>query len=174
MSIFMKIDKLDKVDGGATVTEIDKKKGLFKLDSISWGAVRGTSVEVGNANNADKGIVVLGELNISRTCDGATPYLITLLYSPGNEGKGVNIFVTKPSRDGKGVSQNITYNLSGCRISNYQTQSHAGGEPSESFSLTYTKIENVFHTEDEKGTVSKNATVTYDVPKAEMVSGASL
>ena len=63
--------------------------------------------------------------------------------------------------------------LTGCRISNYQTQSHAGGEPSESFSLTYTKIENIFHVEDGGGTISKGSTVTYDVSKAEMVSGAS-
>ena len=173
MSIFMKIDKLDAVKGGATIPEIDKKKGLFKLDSTSWGAVRGTSIEVGNANNSDKGIVGLGEMNISRTCDGATPHLITWLYSPGDTGKDVIIFITKPSRDGKGINQNITYNLTGCRISNYQTQSHAGGEPSESFSLTYTKIENIFHVEDGGGTISKGSTVTYDVSKAEMVSGAS-
>ena len=55
MSIFMKIDKLDAVKGGATIPEIDKKKGLFKLDSTSWGAVRGTSIELVNANNSSNG-----------------------------------------------------------------------------------------------------------------------
>lgn len=54
-SIFMRIDGLTSIKGAATIGDIGGKKGFFAVDNMSWGANRGVSVDVGNANNADKG-----------------------------------------------------------------------------------------------------------------------
>ena len=171
-SMFMKITGLDEITGGATLADVGGKKGLFAIDSLSWGGVRGVSIDVGNANNTDKGMVAMGEIAISRTSDGASPHLTTLLFAPGKDGKKVELIMTKPDRDGDTVVPHLIFELESCRMANYHVSCTDGNLPSESFSLIYTIISIAYYTEDDQGNIQKGDTIKFDVPTAKLVSKA--
>lgn len=171
-SMFMRIDGLDEIKGAATVAEIAGKKGVFAIDSMSWGAVRGVSIDVGNANNADQGMVALGEISISRGSDGASPHLTTMLFAPGADGKKIELILTKPDRGGDKVQPHLMFTLEKCRMSNYQVSCGDGSLPNESFSLIYTIIAITYYNEADNGTIEKGDTVKFDCTTAKLESKA--
>ena len=73
-TLFMRIDKNEKIKGGATVEKIGGKEGWFALQSVSWSGARGVNIEIGNAENRDSGIVHMGEISCSKSYDGASPF----------------------------------------------------------------------------------------------------
>ncbi|WP_114785775.1 Hcp family type VI secretion system effector [Vibrio tetraodonis] len=171
-SIFMKIDGNTVPKGAATIEKIGGKDGFFAIDSFSWNAVRGVGIDVGNANNADQGMVALGEVNITRSCDGASPYITSFLYAPGPKGNKVEIVMTKPNREGNGADPYLILTLEAARISSYNLAGSDGSLPNESFSLTYTIINMVYYVEDEGGKIEKGPEVGFDTTKAEVTSTA--
>ena len=173
-TLFMRIDKNDKIKGGATVEKIGGKEGWFALQSVSWSGARGVNIEIGNAENRDSGIVHMGELSCSKSYDGASPFMSTFLFFPGKEGKTVYVTDTKPNREGDGVIPYLEFELTNARMSNYSLMTSDGGDPSESFSLVYTKVTITYYVEDDGGKVTKAATVAYDAPTAKLESKADL
>jgi type VI secretion system secreted protein Hcp len=173
-TIFMRIDGIDTINGAATIGEVGGKKGFFAIDSLSWGAVRGVTVDVGNANNADQGMVGLGELSVSRQSDGASPLLTTFLFSPGAEGKTCEIMITKPSREGNGADPYLVITVEKSRIASYNVGCGDGSLPSESFSLAYATMSLTYYYEDDAGTIQKGDVIKYDVPTATLSSKANL
>jgi len=116
----------------------------------------------------------LGEINCSKSVDGATPYLTTFLYKPGSEGKTVEIVFTKPDREGSGLEHYLVFTLTNARLASYSISGSDGSQPSESFSMTYTKIEQAYRFEDAGGKITDADKVTYDTKSAKMTSGAKL
>jgi len=171
-SIYMRIDGVSP-KGAATVEKIGGKDGFFAIDQLSWGAVRGVGIDVGNANNADQGMVALGEVNISRGCDGASPYLTTFLYAPGADGKTVEIVMTKPNREGSGADPYLIITLKSSRISSYNMTGSDGSLPNESLSLVYTEISKAYYIEAEGGKIEKGPEVGFDATTAKVTSTAS-
>ncbi|UJF17200.1 type VI secretion system tube protein Hcp [Vibrio sp. SS-MA-C1-2] len=171
-SIFMRIDGLNDIKGAATVGDIGGKKGFFAIDTMSWGANRGVSVDVGNSNNADKGMVSLDPITISRISDGASPHLTTFLFSPGADGKTVEILLTKPSRDGAGAEPYLVVTLEKARLADYTVSGHEGSLPAEDFSLTYTTLTIVYYQENDAGKIEKGQTVKYDCTTGKLESKA--
>ncbi|MDA9556443.1 type VI secretion system tube protein Hcp [Vibrio sp.] len=172
-SIYMRIDGQKIASGAATVEKIGGKDGFFAIGSISWGAVRGVGIDVGNANNADQGMVALGEVNITRVCDGASPYLTTFLYAPGAEGKKIEIVMTKPNREGSGADPYLIVTLESARMASYNMTGSDGSLPSESMSLTYTKISKAYYNENDAGKIEKGPEVGFDATTAKITSSAS-
>ncbi|MFC6670685.1 Hcp family type VI secretion system effector [Marinobacterium aestuariivivens] len=172
-SIFMRIDGLESIKGAATVTDIGNKKGFFAVDQVSWGANRGVSVNIGNGNNADKGMADLGEVVINRTSDGASPHLTTFLFSPGAEGKTVEIVMTKPNREGGGLDPYLVITLEKARMSHYSLDCSDGNLPHESLHLTYTTISQVYYVESTGGKIEKGDTVKFDTTTGKLESKAS-
>mgnify|MGYP000017222242 FL=1 len=170
-SIFMRIDGTTP-KGAATVEKIGGKDGFFALDSVSWSAVRGVGIDVGNANNADQGMVALGEVNMTRGCDGATPHLTTFLYAPGPEGRTVEVVMTKPNREGSGADPYLILTLKMARMSSYNMSGTDGSLPSESFSLTYTEISKAYYIEADGGKIEKGPEVGFDATTAKVTSTA--
>lgn len=170
-SIFMRIDGT-KPKGGATIEKIGGKDGFFAIDTVSWGAVRGVGIDVGNADNSDQGMVALGELSISRGCDGASPHLTTFLYAPGGEGKTVEVVMTKPNREGSGADPYLIITIKEARISNYNMSGSDGSMPNESFALTYTEISKAYYIEGQGGKIEKGPEVGFDATKAKVTSTA--
>jgi len=171
-SIFMRIDGTTP-KGAATVEKIGGKDGFFALDNVSWGAVRGVGIDVGNANNSDQGMVALGEVNVSRGSDGASPYLTTFLYAPGPEGKTIEIVMTKPNREGAGNDPYLIITIEAARMASYNISASDGTLPSESFSLTYTKISKAYYFENDAGKIEKGPEVEFDATTAKCTSKAS-
>ncbi|GGB82456.1 hypothetical protein GCM10011352_05350 [Marinobacterium zhoushanense] len=172
-SIFMRIDGLDSIKGAATVADIGGKKGFFAIDNMNWGAARGVGIDVGNANNSDRGMAAMAEIQVSRTSDGASPHLTTYLFSPGAEGKTVELVLTKPNRDGGGLDPFLIITLEHARMSHYNISCNDGQLPHESFSLTYTTISNVYYREGANGKIEKGDTVKFDVTTGKLESKAS-
>lgn len=173
-SIYMRIDGNDEIKGSATVTDIGGKKGFFALDSSSWSAMRNVSVDIGNADNSDGGMVALGEFQCSKPFDGASPYITTFLFAPGEKGKKVEIVFTKPNREGKGLIPYLVVTLENARISNYSVSGSDGTQPSENFAMTYSTIAQTYYVESEGGKVDKAAEVAFDTTSAEITSQADL
>lgn len=173
-SIYMRIDGNDTIKGSATVTDIGGKKGFFALNSVSWSAQRGVGVDIGNADNNDSGMVALGEIHCAKQMDGASPFLTTFLFSPGDTGKKVEIVFTKPNRAGKGLVPYLIITLENARMSSYNVSGSDNAQPSESFSLTYTTVAQTYYVEEEGGKIDKSAEVAFDTQKAEITSQADL
>ncbi|MFY2508617.1 type VI secretion system tube protein Hcp [Vibrio pectenicida] len=171
-SIFMRIDGTTP-KGAATVEKIGGKDGFFAIDTVTWNAVRGVGIDVGNANNSDQGMVALGEINVTRGCDGATPHLTTFLYAPGAEGKTIEIVMTKPNREGSGADPYLILTLNAARMSSYNMAGSDGSLPNESFSLTYTEISKAYYIEGEGGKIEKGPEVGFDATTAKVTSTAS-
>lgn len=171
-SIYMRIDGLNSIKGAATVGEIGGKKGFFAIDTMSWGANRGVSVDVGNANNADKGMVSLDSVSVSRASDGASPHLTTFLFAPGAEGKTVEILLTKPSRDGAGADPYLVLTMEKARIASYNVSGSDGNLPVEDYSLTYTTLTLVYYHEGDGGKIEKGDTVKFDCTTGKLESKA--
>lgn len=173
-SIFMRIDGLNTVKGAATVDDIGGKKGFFAINEVSWSGDRGVGIDVGNANNADKGMAALGQVQIRRAADGASPYLTSFLFSPGAEGKTIEIVMTKPSRTGAGMDPFLIITLEKSRMSHYNMSCSDGELPREEFDLTYTTLSKVYYQETDGGTIEKGDTVKFDVTTANLESKANL
>ncbi len=171
-SVYMKLEDVGTIEGAATL-KINDKDGYFAIDSFSWGAVRNVGIDIGNANNTDGGMVALGEVSISRQCDGASPWITTFLYKPGEKGKTISIVMTKPNRDGSGASPYLVITLEKARVSNYSTSGNDGGMPSESFSLVYTTIKKDYYVEDSAGKIKKGQSVGFDTTTAKITSEAT-
>ncbi|MBY4677085.1 Hcp family type VI secretion system effector [Marinobacterium arenosum] len=172
-SIYMRIDGLDSIKGAATVADIGGKKGFFAIDHVSWGADRGVGINVGNANNSDKGMAALGEIQINRTSDGASPHLTTFLFSPGADGKTIDIVMTKPNREGGGMDPYMVITLEKARMSHYNISCGDGELPHEQFNLTYATISKVYYTESDSGKIEKGDTVKFDTTTGKLESKAS-
>lgn len=173
-SIYMRIDGNDTIKGSATVTDIGGKKGFFALNSASWNAMRNVSVDIGNADNNDGGMVALGEIQCTKQLDGASPFITTFLFAPGEEGKKIEIVFTKPNRAGKGLIPYLILTLENARISNYSVSGSDGSQPSESFAMTYSTIGQTYYVESEGGKVEKAAEVAFNTQTAEITSQADL
>ena len=173
-SIFMRIDGNDTIKGSATVADIGGKKGFFAIDSMSWSAMRNVSVDIGNSDNSDGGMVALGEIQCSKQLDGASPFLTTFLFSPGETGKKIEIVFTKPSRSGKGLVPYLIVTLENARISSYSIAGSDGSQPSENYSMTYATISQTYYVEAEGGKIEKAAEVAFNTQTAEITSQADL
>ena len=173
-SIFMRIDGLTSIKGGATVDKIGGKEGFFAIENVSWNADRDVTIDLGNANNADKGMGGLGKVVVKRTSDGASPYLTTLLFSPGDDGKTIEIVMTKPSRAGDGMEPYMVITLEKARMAHYNIDCHDGQLPQEDLDLVYTTFSTVYYTEGVDGKIEKGDTVKFDTTTNTVVSKASL
>jgi len=172
-SIFMRIDGLE-MEGAATIKEINGKKGFFAIEGANWSSARSIDMQVGNGNNADHGVTSMNPLSASRECDGASPYLCTFMFSPGNEGQLVEIVFTKPGRAGEGPVPYLIITLEKARVCHYNVMGSDGQTPREDFSLFYSTISLVYYYEKTGGGITKGDTVKFDVTTGTLESKAAL
>ncbi|MCL9781222.1 type VI secretion system tube protein Hcp [Vibrio sp. S4M6] len=170
-SIYMRIDTVE-VNGGATVEGLDGA-GWFAIQSYSWGGLRNVSMDIGNGNNRDSGMVAASEVNIIKEVDGASEGLLSFLFNPGGEGKTVEIAFTKPESDGSGAKVYFQVKLEKSRLVSYNVSGSDGSQPFETVSLSYVEISQKHNPEDDGGTVTEGGLVTYNLPQGKMLSGAS-
>ncbi|WP_087024139.1 Hcp family type VI secretion system effector [Thaumasiovibrio subtropicus] len=169
-SIFMRIDGVD-VKGGATITGLEGS-GWFALASYSWGGNRNVAMDIGNANNADSGMVSVNEITITKQVDGASEDLLSFLFNPGKEGKTVEIAFTKPESAGQGAIVYFQIKLSNSRLVSYNVTGTDGVQPTETVSLAYVEISQKHNYELEDGEMKDGGIVTYNIPQGKLLSGA--
>ncbi|GLQ75905.1 Hcp1 family type VI secretion system effector [Vibrio sp. vnigr-6D03] len=174
-SIYMRVAGL-QVEGAATMKDLKTAEGTnegwFAINSYSWGGARNVSMDIGNATNADSGMVGVSEVSVTKEVDGASEDLLCYLFNPGKEGKTVEVAFTKPSNDGQGVDVYFQVKLEKARLVTYNVSGTDGSQPYESLSLSYTSISQKHNYETEGGDISTSGgVVTYDIPAGKMTSG---
>ncbi|WP_133405429.1 type VI secretion system tube protein Hcp [Parashewanella tropica] len=167
-SIYMQIDGVSP-NGAATVDGLDGD-GWIALTSLTWGGVRNVGMEVGDATNSDKGIVAVQEVNVTKMADGASEFIMSILYSPGAEGKEVTFVATVPMSDGSGVQIAYQMKLTNSKISSYNKSISEGGIV-ETIAFTYNEITQKHNFQEASGDMSDGGLVTFDVGKGAMTSG---
>lgn len=172
MSLYLKIDGLDAVTGAASLKEIAGKKGFMNCASFAFGASRPMSLAVGGTGNADSGSISLSEITIDRKLDGGSPYLQTFFLAPGDKGRKVELFLTKPDRSGNGQVPSLNILLEEVRVSGYQMTGADAGDAEEHIMLFYTNISIVHYHEDAAGKIVKGETVKYNLSTSTVESMA--
>jgi len=152
MGIYM---DYDGIKGEAT--QQDHKKWIDIL-SLSWGSGRSINTVSGSAQNREASEPHLSEVSIVKVFDAATPKLFTESCA-GNQGKTVKIDITTT---GSPSVVYCTYTLTNALISSYSV-STSGDRPTESISISYTKIELKFTPYDDKNKAGTPTTVSYDL-----------
>ncbi|OYX13307.1 MAG: hypothetical protein B7Z15_07720 [Rhizobiales bacterium 32-66-8] len=145
----------DGIPGEAT--QQDHTKWIDVL-SLSWGVGRGISTVSGSTNNREASEPSVSEVSIVKMFDSSSPKLFTEACT-GNAGKTVKIDLT--TTGSPGVTY-CTYTLTNALISSYSV-STGGDRPTESVSISFTKLEFKFTPYDDKNKAGTPVTVSYDM-----------
>ena len=147
--------KYDGIDGEAT--HQDHKKWI-DVGSFQFGIGRAISTPSGSTNNREASEPSVSEITISKLMDGASPKLFTE-SATGNVGKKVQVHLVSTGSPGHTY---VEYTLTNALISSYAI-STGGDRPSESVSISFTKIEYKFIPYDDKNNAGTPVTVSYDI-----------
>jgi type VI secretion system secreted protein Hcp len=152
MAIYL---KYDGIDGEATH---DSHKKWIDVHSLSFGIGRAISTPSGSAANREASEPSVSEVVITKLMDSASPKLM-VESATGAAGKTVKIDLVSTGSPGNTY---VTYTLTNALISSYSVSS-GGDRPSESLSISFTKIEYKFTPYDDKNKAGTPVTVSYDL-----------
>jgi type VI secretion system secreted protein Hcp len=145
--------KLDGIEGEAATTGFEKQ---IQLLSFSWGGSQTSSVAGTGGSGA--GRADLSDLSIMKHMDKATSPVFKALVS-GQHIKSGSLSATKAGGNGKPFLK-----LSFEELFVTSQQISASSEiPTESVSFSYNKIKEEYWTQDEKGTLTATAAVTFEL-----------
>jgi type VI secretion system secreted protein Hcp len=145
--------KLDGIEGEAKTEGFDKQ---IQLLSFSWGGSQASSVAGTGGSGA--GRADLSDLSIMKHMDKATSPIFKALVS-GQHIKTGSLSATKAGGNGKPFLK-----LSFEELFVTSQQISASSEiPTESVSFSYNKIKEEYWTQDEKGTLTATAAVTFEL-----------
>ena len=159
MAIYMNYNN-KKIKGNVTATGYED---WIELDSFQFGVGRGISMEVGNMANREASRPSLSEIVISKMMDNASGGLFKESLT-GVEGVEVQIHIVQTGA--KQVEKFAAYTLSDVLISSYSTSGSGGGAPSESLSLSYSKLVADLQGADKTNKNGQNMKVGYDLTTA--------
>ncbi|MDE1566879.1 Hcp family type VI secretion system effector [Aquabacter sp. P-9] len=145
----------DGIQGEAT--HQDHQKWIDVL-SLSWGVGRAIATPSGSTNNREASEPSVSEVSIVKMFDASSPKLFTEACT-GNAGKVVKIDLV--STGSPGVTY-VTYTLTNALISSYSV-STSGDRPTESVSISFTKLEFKFTPYGDDNKAGTPVTVSYDL-----------
>lgn len=152
MAIYL---KYDGIDGEATHQDHQK---WIDIGSMQFGIGRAISTPAGSTANREASEPSVSEITLTKAMDGASPKLFTE-SATGNVGKTVKIDLVSTGSPGNTY---VTYTLTNALISSYSV-STGGDRPSESISISFTKIEYKFIPYDANNKAGTPVTVSYDL-----------
>lgn len=130
MAIYMQIE------GIKGNVEADGHADWIECNSLQWGVGRAISSKVGTAKDREASAPSISEVVVTKEMDKATPYLFT--EACVGKGKKTQIHLVKTDADK--LESYMEYILSDTMISGYSVSS-GGDRPTESISISFTKIE---------------------------------
>ena len=156
MAIYM---KYEGIEGDVTTKGFEK---WIDLDSMQFGVGRAITMTAGKAANRSHGTPSFSEISVTRQMDISTTGLLQSCVA-GTDGKKVEIAIVEV--EAKEVKKYVSYELENTMISSYSVSS-GGGVPSESLSLSYTKITVTYTAKDAANKAGKTPRVVYDLATA--------
>ncbi len=137
---------------------IDGHKDQIEVHSFGHSVALPLSMDVSNTERTT-GKPMFSEMNFSKTMDQATP----ALYAACTEGKKLGDAIIHIGRNENGKYMSLMkYVLSNAMVSNINT-SGGGGQPSDSFSLNFTKITSEYTQQNPDSTKKGTATFGWDL-----------
>lgn len=152
MAIYLKYAGID-----GDVTHQDHQKWL-DIQSLQWGVGRAISTPVGSAKNREASEPSISEVVLTKMMDTSSVKLFTEACT-GKTGKEVTIDLVTTGSPGQLYMQ---YTLTDVLVSGYSLSS-GGDRPSESISLSFTKIETKYIPYDSKNEPMTAITASYDL-----------
>jgi type VI secretion system secreted protein Hcp len=152
MAIYVKYDGID----GEATHETHKK--WLDAGSLQFGVGRSISTPAGSTANREASEPSVSEVTISKLMDSASPKLFTESCT-GAAGKKVQIHLVSTGSPGNTY---VEYTLTNALISSYSV-STGGDRPSESVSISFTKLEYKFIPYDDKNKAGTPISVSYDL-----------
>ncbi len=131
MAIYM---EFDGIKGNVTA---DGYKDQISLLSANFGVSRGISMEPGNISNREATRPSLSEIAVTKESDTSVIALFKGSVT-GDAGKTVKIHFVRTGADA--LQEYMTYELENCLISSYNMQAAGDETPTESLTLSYSKL----------------------------------
>ncbi len=158
MAIYMQISG---IPGNATAKGYEN---WIQLSSLHHFATRSVHNEVGAAKNRGIGVPRLGEIEIVKNLDAATPLLFQR-FCAGSSISTVKIDLVSTDEQ---LQPYLEYTLSNVIISSI-TNHATGGAPYSVITLNYTKIEEKFTAHDGSGVAQSPIVAGYNLETAEQI-----
>ncbi|MCC6785182.1 MAG: type VI secretion system tube protein Hcp [Planctomycetes bacterium] len=158
MAIYVQIGAKDEIKGNVTAKGHEH---WIECGSLQFGVGRAISMPVGRSTDREASLPSLSEVTLTKQMEDSSPYIFQEALR--GEGKTVTIHITKTGKD---QAENIVeYILTNTMISGYSI-STGGDAPTESFSLSYTKIEMKYIMWDAAHKKASQVPVSYDLATA--------
>lgn len=125
-----------KIDGIKGNVEAAGHENWIDCSSMQWGVGRGISASVGTAKDREASQPSISEVVVTKLMDQASPYLFT--EACVGKSKKAEIHLVKT--DAGKLESYMEYTLENVLISGYSVSS-GGDRPTESISLSFTKVE---------------------------------
>lgn len=155
MAIYVEIGK---IKGNVSA---DGHKDWIEVNHMKFGVGRAIPMMVGSQTNREATNPSFSELSFTKEMDDSSPYLFR--ESCVGEAKTIKIHVVKTGANK--LETVVEYTLEAALISSYGIVSE-GGQPRETFTVSFTKIEMKYVVWDEKHTKSSQIPISYDLATA--------
>lgn len=152
MAIYIKYEGID----GEATHETHKK--WLDVGSLQWGVGRAISTPSGSTANREASEPSVSEVTISKMMDASSPKFFVESVT-GAVGKKVEIHLVTTGSPGVTYAE---YVLTDALVSAY-SMSSGGDRPSESISISFTKMEYKFIPYDNKNKAGTPISVSYDI-----------
>ena len=152
MSIYMNIDGIKgKVTAKGHEDWVD-------VSSLQWGVGRAISSSVGTSADREASKPSISEVSVTKLMDESSP----LIFTEACVGKGKLVKIDLCTVGTDTIDTYMSYELEDCMISGYSVSS-GGDRPSESISLSFTKMTMKFIPYDKNGKPTSPLPAGYDM-----------
>jgi len=152
MSIYVNIDGIKgKVTAKGHEEWID-------ASSLQWGVGRAISSAVGTSADREASKPSISEVSITKLMDESSP----MIFTEACVGKGKKVLIDLCTVGSDQIDTYMSYELEECMISGYSV-STGGDRPSESISLSFTKMTMKFTPYDKNGKPASPLPAGYDM-----------
>ena len=158
MAMYMKIDGID-----GEVTSKGHEKWI-DVSSLQWGVGRAISSSIGSSSNREASKPSISEVSVTKALDQSSP----LIFTEACIGKGKTVLIHLCTVGSDNLETYLEYELTDCMISGYSVSS-GGDRPSESCSLSFTKMMMKFNEFDKNGKQVNSVTSGYNMSTGESV-----
>lgn len=158
MAIYLKIDG---INGKVTAQGHEK---WIDCASLQWGVGRAISSVVGSAKDREATRPSISEVTLSKMMDESSP----MIFTEACVGKAKKVEIHLVTVGADKLENYMEYTLEDCMVSSYSVSS-GGDRPSESLSLSFTKMEMKFIPHDDAGKAGSPIPAGYDMATGKKV-----
>lgn len=156
MALYMNFAE-GKIKGDVTT---EAYKDWINLESMQFGVGRGISMGVGTMSNREASLPSLSEIVVTKALDPASALLMQHAMASS---EGVKVEIVLARTGAKEVEEIGRYTLEDVLISGFSVSAASGGAPTESVSLSYSKITVDLKGADKANKNGQNIKVGYDL-----------